>query len=82
MSVRALVPDPRVLERGFHDITIVDMGDLPEPSVSLDDLSLLLLQWPVTVSGIWCGSKMNWMLCARRPRNDSGTSGQVIVRTV
>ena len=64
-SVRALVPDPRVLERGFHDVTIVDMGDLPEPSVSLDDLSLLLLQWPVTVSGIWCGSKMNWMLCAR-----------------
>ena len=50
-SVRALVPDPRVLERGFHDVAIVDMGDLPEPSVSLDDISLLRLQWPVTV--VW-----------------------------
>ena len=38
-SVRALIPDPRVLERGFDDVTIVDMGDLPEPSVSLDDIS-------------------------------------------
>ena len=28
-SVRALVPDPRVLERGIHDVNIVDMGDLP-----------------------------------------------------
>ena len=25
-SVRALIPDPRVMERGFHDVTIVDMG--------------------------------------------------------
>ena len=38
-SVRALIPDPRVMERGFHDVTIVDMGDLPELSLSLDDLS-------------------------------------------
>ena len=35
-SVRALIPDPRVLERGFHDVTIADMGDLSEPSVSLE----------------------------------------------
>ena len=26
-SVRALVPDSRGLERDFHDVTIVDMGD-------------------------------------------------------
>ena len=51
-SMRALIPDPRVLERGFHDMTIVDMGDLPEPSVSLDDLSLLWLQCPVTEYGV------------------------------
>ena len=25
-SVRALILDPRGLERGFHDVTIVDMG--------------------------------------------------------
>ena len=43
-SVRALVPDPRMLELGFHDVTIVDMGDLPEPSVSMDELSFLRRQ--------------------------------------
>ena len=37
--VRALIPDPRVLERGFHNVTIVDMGDLSEPSVSLEIFS-------------------------------------------
>ena len=25
-SVRILVPDPRVLDNGFHDATIIDMG--------------------------------------------------------
>ena len=35
-SVRALIPDPRVMERGFHDVTIVDMGDSPEPLLSLE----------------------------------------------
>ena len=34
--MRALIPDPRVMERGFHDVTIVDMGDSPEPSLSLE----------------------------------------------
>ena len=48
-SVRALVPDPWVLVRGFHDVTIVDMGDLPEPSVSMDELSRLVRQWLATV---------------------------------
>ena len=37
------------LERDFHDVTIVDMGDLPESSVSMDELSLLRRQWPPTV---------------------------------
>ena len=68
-SVRTLIPDPRVLERGFHDVTVVNMGDLPEPSVSLDDLSLLRLQWPVTVlqSMVWLQQDLDTM----RPRNDS-----------
>ena len=48
-SVRVLVPDPRVLDNGFHDATIVDMGDTAEPAVSEDDLSLLRRQWPVSV---------------------------------
>ena len=43
------------MERGFHDVTIVDMAELPEPSLSLDDLLQLRLQWPVTVlrSMVW-----------------------------
>ena len=48
-SVCVLVPDSRGLERNFHDVTIVDMGDMPEVSVSLDDLSMLRRQWPATV---------------------------------
>ena len=48
-SVRALVPDPRVLERGFHDVTIVDMGDLPEPLVSMHDLFLIRRKWLASV---------------------------------
>ena len=42
-SVRALVTDPRVLDRGFHDVTIVDMEDTAKPAVSEADLSLLRL---------------------------------------
>ena len=45
-SERALVPDSRGLEQNFHDITIVD---LPESSVSMDELSLLRQQWPPAV---------------------------------
>ena len=48
-SVRALVPHSRGLEQNFHDVTIVDMGDLPESSVSMDELSLLRKQWPPPV---------------------------------
>ena len=48
-SVCALIPDLLVMERGFHDVAIVDMGDSLEPSLSLDDLSQLWLQWLVMV---------------------------------
>ena len=37
-SVRVLVPDCRGLDQNFHDVTIVDMGELPE-HVSLPELS-------------------------------------------
>ena len=62
-DVRALVPDPRVLERDFHDATIVDMGDLPEPSVSMDELSLLRRQWPATVlrNMVWLRQDLDTM---------------------
>ena len=38
-SVRVLVPDCRGLEQNFHDITVVDMGELPESEVSIPELS-------------------------------------------
>ena len=48
-SVQVLIPDSRGLERDFHDVTIVDMGDLPEVPVSMDDFSLLRRQWLTAV---------------------------------
>ena len=54
-SVRVLVPDPRSLDQNFHDVTIVDMGEVPESSVSIPDLSSLLQQWPHAVI-----SHMGW----------------------
>ena len=58
-----LVPDPRGLEQGFHDVTIVDMGDLHEPSVSMDELSLLHRLWPATVlrNMVWLQQDLDTM---------------------
>ena len=48
-SVRVLVPDYRGLDQNFHDVTIVDMGDLPESHVSMPELSDLMHKWPPAV---------------------------------
>ena len=48
-SVRVLVPDSRGLDQNFHDVTLVDMGVLPEASVSLQELSMLRQQWPPAI---------------------------------
>ena len=48
-SVRILVPDSRGLDQNFHDVTLVDMGDLPESSVSLQELSMIHQQWPPAI---------------------------------
>ena len=48
-SVCVLVPDSWELDQNFHDVAIVDMGDVPESSVSLQELSLLRQQWPPAV---------------------------------
>ena len=45
-TVRVLVPDPRALDQNVHDVTTVDMGDVPESSVSIPDLASLRHQWP------------------------------------
>ena len=69
-DVRALVPDSRGLERNFHDMTIVDMGDLPEVSVSMHDLSLLRRQWPTTVLRhmVWLQQDLDTMRAEPRKR--------------
>ena len=36
-------------DRGFHEVTLVDMGDTAGPDVSVADISLLRLQWPVSI---------------------------------
>ena len=43
-SIRVLVPDCRGLDQNFHDVTIVDMGDLPESHVSKTLSAVLQLQ--------------------------------------
>ena len=39
----------RVLDQNFHDVTIVDMGDLPESHMSMSDLAELIHKWPPAV---------------------------------
>ena len=48
-SVRVLVPDCRGLDQNFYDVTIVDMGELPESHVSLPELSDLMHKWQPAV---------------------------------
>ena len=48
-SVRFVVPDGRVVDRGYHDVTVVDMEDEREPMVVLKDMTRLRELWPVEV---------------------------------
>ena len=45
-SVRFLVPDARGLDQNFHDVTIVDMDDEREPTVTPVDMTRLRELWP------------------------------------
>ena len=44
-SIRVLFPDCRGLDQNFHDVTVVDMGDLPESHVSIPELLELARRW-------------------------------------
>ena len=75
-SVHVLVPDLRGLEQNFHDVTIMDMGDLPESSVCLNDLSMLRRQWPPAILShmVWLQQDLEVMraeakkrFCSTRP---------------
>ena len=48
-SIWVLVPDCRGLDQNFHDVTIVDIGDLPESHVSMPELAELIHKWPPAV---------------------------------
>ena len=45
-SVRFLVPDARGPDQNFHDVTIVDMDDEREPTVTPADMTRLRELWP------------------------------------
>ena len=48
-SVQVLIPDSRGLDQNFLDVTVVDMGDLPESHVSITELSELANKGPLAV---------------------------------
>ena len=48
-SIRVPVPDGRGLDQNFNDVTIVDMGDLPESHVSMPELGEFIQKWPPAV---------------------------------
>ena len=60
-SIRVLIPDSRGLDQNFHDVTVVDMGDMPESHVSITELSDLTNKWPPAV--------INHMLTSRQSDN-------------
>ena len=48
-SVRFLVPDGQVVDRGCHDVTVVDMGEEREPMVVMKYMMRLGELWPAEV---------------------------------
>ena len=44
-----LIPDSRGLDQNFHDVTVVDMDDLPESHISITELSNFANKWPPVV---------------------------------
>ena len=48
-SIRVLIPDGQGPDQSVHDVTIVDMGKLPEPHVPILQLAELIHRWPPVV---------------------------------
>ena len=69
-SVHVLVPDPWGLDQNLHDVTIVNMGDVPESSVSIPELSLLCQQWPPGVLShmVWLQQELDGMRAEAKER--------------
>ena len=68
-SLRVLVPDCRGLDQKFHDVTIVDMGNVPESHISLLELSRLIQQWPPVINHMgWRQRELEEMGAATKMR--------------
>ena len=80
--MRVLVPDCRGVDQNFHDVTIVDMGDVLE--YFPPELSSLSQQWPPAVISHmgWRQQELKEMRCVRRLSSGSVRVGQVVARTV
>ena len=48
-SIRVLITDGQGPDQNVHDVTIVDMGKLPEPHVPILQLAELIHKWPPAV---------------------------------
>ena len=48
-SICLLIPDGRRPDQNIHDVTIVDMGKLPEPHIPILELAKLIHRWPPAV---------------------------------
>ena len=58
------------MNHNLHDVTIVDMGDIPEESVSLPELSALREQWPPAVFRhmVWLQHDLEFMQADAKKR--------------
>ena len=56
------------IDQNFHDVTIVDMGDLPESHVSMPELSELIHKWPpaVIIHNMWRQQELEQMCKAAK----------------
>ena len=48
-SIRVLIPVGQGPDQSVHDVTILDMGNLPEPHVTVLQLAELIRRWPLAV---------------------------------
>ena len=78
-SVRVLVPDCRGVDQTFHDVTIVDMGEVPESSVSIPELSALGHRRSLAT---WGGVRRNLKRCVWQLNSASVRIGRAAVFTV
>ena len=63
----------RGVDQNFHDVTIVDMGDVPESSISIPELSMM------SQLATWGGTSRNLRGCVRRLSSVSVRVGRVVV---